>query len=241
MNFPTGFNAPLASRLCFLSNLAYDCVTGKGKSKNPSGYYCKGNFAYIVRRENGRTLVGFQGSNDIKDFILDISAVIDHPESAPTFPAVHSGFWKAAQALIDHLREELSRWGGPVILGGHSLGGAIAVLMAVLLKEQGHEIEAVYGFGTPPVGAVQFSNYYHRLGLADRTYLTIYRRDAVPFLQPCGISVVTPIFLDERAYQTAKRPDFSWLNPFRWSAWRKDHNCDGYAAALAKIADRVAP
>ncbi len=234
MNLPAGFEPSIARELCLLSHEAYDCL--KGHRDNPIGGVIHENFAFIVRRQAGRTLIAFQGSNDVKDFILDACAVIQHPSDEPTFPAVHSGFWKAVRALLEPLRAELSRWQQPLILGGHSLGGAIATLFAVILAEQGYKIEAVYGFGTPPVGAVQFFNYYRTLGLAPRTFLTIYRRDGVPFMQPCGVSVVEPIFIDDRAQVLKERPSFSIFRPF---AALTDHSASNYLTSLDKLEDRM--
>ncbi len=235
---PTGYDAEIAKRLCFLSDLAYDCFIDE--EENPGGSTIEENFAFIIRQEDGKTLLTFQGSNDIVDFLdIDARCAITEPENEPTFPPVHAGFWRAADRLIEPLREELSKGLHTVLyLSGHSLGYGIAEIMAVRLREMGYNVAAVYGFGGPPVGAVKFYNYRNKFSYP--TYLLAYRRDGVPYLQPKGVHVAPITHLDERAYVTAGRPGFAWLNPFRWSAWRDDHDSQNYVAATCKIADRVA-
>lgn len=239
-SLPEGYNPEIARDLYFLSDLAYDCFNGE--EENPAGSVCKDNFAFIVRRFPGYTLVAFQGSNDIVDFFkIDACFVIKEPDDEPTFPPVHAGFWKAVTALIDLLRAELSHGDTrrPLYLGGHSLGGAIAILIAARLKEMAYPVAAVYGAGTPPVGAVKFYNYWQALKIP--TFLLVYERDGIPFLQPKGVHVAPLVHLDERAYVRKGRPGFAWLNPFRWSAWRDDHDCQNYLAAAGKILDRTQP
>lgn len=233
----SGFDPETASRLCFLSDLAYDCF--KDDEENPVGSVCKDNFAFIVRRYPDRTLIAFQGSNDAVDFFnIDACFLIKEPEEEPTFPPVHAGFWKAVVALLDLLRAELSRGDTrrPLYLGGHSLGGAIAILIAARLKEMAYPVAGVYGAGAPPVGAVKFFNYWQTLGVP--AFLLVYERDGVPFLQPSGVHVAPLIHLDRRARVRNGRPGFSWINPLRWSAWRDDHDSQNYLTATAKILDR---
>jgi len=238
VSLPAGYDPAIGARLCFLSNLAYDCF--RKEKQNPGGSVCVNNFAFVIREEGGKILVGIQGSNDVKDFLLDLMARITNPDDEPTYPAVHRGFWKASRTILQPLLEELGKCGqGPLYLGGHSLGGGMATLLAALLQEGGVHVTGVYGFGTPPVGAIQFYNHYRRLGLHFCTYLLVYGRDGIPFLQPCGVHVVTLIFMDARAYLLSERPPFAWLNPFRWRAWRTDHSCDKYMPALYKIEDRM--
>ncbi len=232
----TGYNPHIAARLCFLSDLAYDCW--RDEEKNPGGAYIQDNFAFILREEGGRRLVAFQGSDDAEDFLLDACCLITEHDEEPAFPPVHSGFWKFAMALLEPVREALSYGdqGLPIHIGGHSLGYGGGQIIAILLAEMGYPVASVYGFGGPPVGAVKFFNYCAHYKIP--TFLLAYRRDGVPYLQPKGVHVAPVIHLDERAYVRKDREPRAWFNPFRWNAWRADHDSQNYLAATAKIEDR---
>jgi len=60
----------------------------------------------------------------------------------------HSGFLSggsvAAEFLADYLNKDL-----PVVLTGHSLGGALSLICAVKLQAMGFKIQEWVGFGTP--------------------------------------------------------------------------------------------
>src|SRR5215469_65913 len=49
----------------------------------------------------------------------------------------------------------------PVMVTGHSLGGALAVLFAQWIKAMGREVEAVYTFGAPRPGRRNFTEPYN--------------------------------------------------------------------------------
>jgi hypothetical protein len=234
VNLPAGYNPTLAVKACLLSNLAYDCI--RKDKKNPVGSVCVGNFAFIRSETAEYTIVAFQGSNDAKDFCLDAFAIIQSPEAE--FPAVHLGFWRAVQAIIRPLLVNLER-GKPIYLSGHSLGGGMALVAALVLHHEGFTVAGVYGFGTPRVGMVQFFNRFRDSKIP--AFLIVHGRDGVAMLPPNGIQVASEIWLDLRAFPIRRRIGFSWINPFRWSAWRDDHSCDAYLAAVSKIAYRASP
>lgn len=77
-------------------------------------------------------------------------------------PARHSGFDRAWHRLrpqvMDWLEDNVAP-GGALILCGHSLGGAIAVLAADELCAS-NEVRAVVTFGGPRVGSVEFRDAY---------------------------------------------------------------------------------
>lgn len=120
--------------------------------------------------------------------------------------SVHSGFYRNFIAtrddIIDALNADLRgglRGDGhnddfgeleALYLSGHSLGGAMAVLMAVTLatknKRIWEKLRGVYTFGQPMVGDDVFADYCE--GLLDRRLIRyIYRKDLIPHLPP-GLS-----------------------------------------------------
>jgi Lipase (class 3) len=100
-------------------------------------------------------------------------------------PGRHLGFaigWAAVHdEIAAHLQEHCPP-GMPVVLGGHSLGGALALIGALELKRTGHDIAAVITFGAPQAGNDAFSREYAAEGLSVRTVLFEAQGDSVPRL-----------------------------------------------------------
>lgn len=101
---------------------------------------------------------------------------------------VHRGFWNyvfwVKLAILSHARN----WAGseakkPIILTGHSLGAAAAVIMSCVLHRKGHEIGAVYTFGEPRIGNGQFVRYCEN-AFGDVHYRHVNGLDGVPMIPP---------------------------------------------------------
>jgi len=69
----------------------------------------------------------------------------------------------------------------PIIVTGHSLGGASAMLMAFHAT---FPIKAVYTFGQPRVGGASFAHLYSRKRLNEKTFRAIKDQDLVPRSPP---------------------------------------------------------
>ena len=69
----------------------------------------------------------------------------------------------------------------PLVVTGHSLGGALAVLAADILNAQGFLIHSVYTFGQPRVGDATFAARYN-MTLGQRTFRIVNSNDLVPRL-----------------------------------------------------------
>ena len=70
---------------------------------------------------------------------------------------VHGGFAKMASNVADRLAERLQKWPRrTVVLSGHSLGGALAILVGGALKGRGRSIQ-LCTFGAPPPGDAQYA------------------------------------------------------------------------------------
>ena len=75
----------------------------------------------------------------------------------PWAARVHSGFAKMASNVSDRLAERLEKWPRrTVVLSGHSLGGALAILVGGALKGRGRTVQ-ICTFGAPPPGDAQYA------------------------------------------------------------------------------------
>ena len=66
-------------------------------------------------------------------------------------------------------------------IAGHSLGGALATLAAVDLRQRGWQVAAVVTFGSPKVGQRQFRELYQQLQLSKCTARFVNQADPVPY------------------------------------------------------------
>ncbi len=91
---------------------------------------------------------------------------------------VHSGFHSGVDEVWEDVLAVVEDTGKPVVLTGHSLGGALATLVAARVHEAGNAVAGVYTYGQPRVGHGDFrSPYESRLG--DVTYRFINHIDLV--------------------------------------------------------------
>ncbi|HYM34090.1 MAG TPA: lipase family protein [Steroidobacteraceae bacterium] len=116
-----------------------------------------GTEAFATRRANdGTALIAFRGTqpDDFTDIATDLNAmVIDWPESAGR---AHSGFAQAARAVLRQIRQWLEKDSGGhrhLTLTGHSLGAAIATLIASVVRPS-----LLVTLGSPRVGDQTFAN-----------------------------------------------------------------------------------
>jgi triacylglycerol lipase len=115
----------------------------------------------------------------LEDIRTDIQKVIPETisEGVPTFPdPVHPGFAKALQSVWAQLQDRITLHNKPLWLTGHSLGGAIATLVAYTLPER---VAALYTFGSPCVGPPAFAKSYNGKNLHAKTFRYQHGNDAV--------------------------------------------------------------
>jgi hypothetical protein len=124
---------------------------------------------------NGFAVLVFRGTGGhLANWLVNFDATL---APWPGGGHVHRGIKTAFLALWDTLRAELQCIRKPLFYTGHSLGGALATLAASL-----HRPQAVYTFGTPRIGDVEFADTLDGMAL----FNVFNPEDIVTDLPPSG-------------------------------------------------------
>ena len=153
--------------------------------------------AFVVR-DPARTIVAFRGSDDPWDWLTNLRAWTGHTP----YGRVHRGYYGVAETLVDELREVLAAdpRRRPVVLTGHSMGGALAVVAGAILATDEIAPGGIYTFGQPQVGDRAFSRSFSRqypaplfrfVNGADAIAAWTYGKHAM---------LGTPCYFDKRGY-----------------------------------------
>lgn len=142
----------------------------------------------IVARSDDHIIAAFRGSESkMSDWYTNLQAVTD---PGPLSGCVHEGFQDAFQAAtyqIGNVIAQLRDNNQKVWITGHSLGGALSVLLAAtLLEPKGMAyipLAGVYTFGSPRVGNKKFASVFNRR-MPVVNYRVVNLRDVVPHLPP---------------------------------------------------------
>lgn len=141
------------------------------------------NTAALILRGAGSTVVAFRGSDDSLDWRSNVQVKLNPLHVGGIgCGRVHTGFRRALGAVEEEL---LARIGDheldPLWITGHSLGGALAVLLALRLEMMGRKIQGVYTFGQPRVGDDEFAVRVEER-LAGRYFRIAHSADPVPLV-----------------------------------------------------------
>jgi len=150
---------------------------------------------------------------------------------------LHHGFQRDALSIyndaIPHLRKDF-----PLRITGHSLGGAVAMILAAYFENQGYTVERLVTFGQPKFAAEQPSET-----ILSVTTRVVNDLDVVPMVPPhtvarqyqhFAIEVILRegqdyVFLNEHDADRLSIGDF-WRNITHFST--KDHHIDSYLANI---------
>jgi len=135
----------------------------------------------------GVAVLAFRGTEpkEIADWLTD-SKFAPKPWD-PGFGNVHEGFAGALETVFPAIRRDLESLRGSgrsLYVTGHSLGAALATLLAArLAAQQTYPVQGVYTYGSPRVGDIAFEGNYTRL-LGERTFRFVNHEDLVTRVPP---------------------------------------------------------
>ena len=131
---------------------------------------------YYIFRQKNQLIVVFEGTNDMRSLQTDLQ--VGKSDFLHLFGTqVHKGYYTEAQVAYKSVSQLVTKE-QQVIVTGHSLGGAVAHLLAAILYKEGYNVR-LFTFGEPPVGNEDFVHAIK--GLDHQRYTHIF--DMVPLLK----------------------------------------------------------
>jgi len=128
---------------------------------------------YYVIEDKVNTVVVIRGTANMRNVITDAMAKETSFLDNDTI-LVHQGFYDVSKKIFKNIKFDTKK---KVIIIGHSLGGAVALLYGAMLKEKGLDV-TLYTFGMPPVVNQNFLQKYKDL----KHYRYYHIFDPVPTL-----------------------------------------------------------
>ena len=186
-----GFSARNAVTCADLSDLAYNDPTTNEAELRLSGftdfrpvYSQKTNAHAFVARRAGVVVVVCRGTKDFRDFVADANCFLRPLTSGKRAARVHAGFNEQYVSIINAIVEAIvafKRDSDVIVVCGHSLGGALAVLVGLYLAnfEPFYKLHSVYTYGQPYVGDRRFARLCNRK-LGRRHIRVVDETDIVP-------------------------------------------------------------
>jgi pimeloyl-ACP methyl ester carboxylesterase len=172
---------------------------------------------------NGMRILAISGTRDFADWLTNISFFANDDYC-------HRGFLARAYRLLPECLETLRGDRSiPIVLTGHSLGGAVAMLLAAKLKLLGYPVPACVTFGQPMVGDRKFATLWQSLEIATTRY--VHGSDPVP--RTPGLNFGFCHVPSDLILLPDPRP--------RWFDWIEDHDMALYLEGLELLSLPAAP
>ena len=139
----------------------------------------------VAANRDGATIIAFAGTDPLNLLNWVSDFYLGHPKAD-----VHEGFLDAAESVWPEflkLIQDAKQQGRRIFLTGHSLGAAIALVIADrAAREKLLESAEIFVYGAPRVGKDDFVARYNAIfGLT--TYRFVHGRDIVPTVPPAEL------------------------------------------------------
>lgn len=182
--------------------------------------------SWIMGWDGGGFQVAIAGTNQLRQwlaYVLQFGMANATTLTGQTFAPFND--W--SNVIVDNI-SNLVIGNDRITICGHSLGGAMAILVAEKMRVRGKNVQLACTFGCPRIGDEAFSN-------SARTPIYNIRRltDVVPDVPPRAYSTATILGVSVPVIPTLYRPGFQYTMGADWSLVRN-------AAALVPINNPLA-
>jgi triacylglycerol lipase len=134
-------------------------------------------YVLATNDETKHQLIAVRGTSNIENVLVD-SAFILIPDQL-TGIDIHQGFLLSAKDIYQKILPDLKP-AYKINAIGHSLGGATALIVAMMLDAKGHTVDEVITFGQPKVTNISGSRKFSHLNLKR----LVMPKDMVPLVPP---------------------------------------------------------
>lgn len=187
-------------------------------------------------------VLAFKGEVDIQNWIANLDAAqVAYPGCKECL--VHQGFYNAFQGVEGYVRKNIQALsaqfrGAKVWITGFSLGGSLAVIAALDVKEIFGAVDQLYTYGMPRVGNDPFATHVQEA--VPQRFRVVHYADIAPHIPP---QIPIPyahfsneVFYDEAMgkYKVCGAEDFTCAKsifPNQWST--SDHDMKFYLKIAA--------
>jgi len=134
-------------------------------------------YIYAVNAERRQALITVRGTSNVENAVVDAAFVLV-PDKI-TGVDIHQGFLLSARDIYMQLKPELDP-SYTINTIGHSLGGAAALILAMMFDAQGYQVGKVITFGQPKVTNISGSRKFSHLDVIR----LVTPKDIVPLVPP---------------------------------------------------------
>ena len=199
-HWQTALSLALASKLAYEGRVTVD-QTARGWGLEDLEFVQRDDTQCFCAASPAAVLIAFRGTESLGDWLINLNLVA----SNQPYGIVHQGFQHGFVAVRRPLERRLARFPDrPVLLTGHSLGGALATIAAAEFQHA-YQVQGVYTFGQPAVGRGPFISFMTD-HYGDRFFRFVNDHDVVPRVPPNFRHVGRLFHFDARGdVRTARR------------------------------------
>ncbi len=132
---------------------------------------------YFLAKSGNRYLISARGTATVSDVLTDLKFKLVYNQQLGMY--LHQGFAAAAKTITEELKDRLPR-NAIIEATGHSLGGAVAVAIAIQLRHEGYQVSRVVTFGQPKITDFSGAQKYATINVIRY----VAEKDIVPLIPP---------------------------------------------------------
>jgi len=144
------------------------------------------NYFIATNDKLKQQIIAVRGTANVENAVVDISLKLLPDQHANI--ALHQGFAEAAEGIYKAILPKLNK-DYEICTTGHSLGGAVAVILAMYLDMDHYKLGSIVTFGQPKVTNVSGAQAFAHIDLSR----VVTAQDMVPLVPPLDVMDINDI------------------------------------------------